>query len=65
MLYADSEIAWLGRQAEKFASGRDWPLPIARSEAAAELVRMRSREAAVVLQFQPRSASIPERLPGR
>jgi hypothetical protein len=32
-------------------------LPVARSEAAAELVRMRTRKPAVVLQFRPRSAT--------
>lgn len=41
MLYSESESAWLARRAEQIASERGWPLPIARSEAEAELVRSR------------------------
>ena len=42
MLYSDSETAWLNLRADKIAEERGWPLPIARSEAAAEMVRMRT-----------------------
>jgi hypothetical protein len=41
MLYSDSEKAWLERRAETISEERGWPLPIARSEAAGEMVRMR------------------------
>lgn len=58
MLYSDSETAWLDRRAAKIAEGRDWPLPIARSEAEAELVRMQSRKSAVVLRFPPQFRAI-------
>ena len=57
MLYSDSETAWLNWRAEKISEERGWPLPIARSEACAELVRMRTRKPAVVLQFR----SVPPR----
>jgi hypothetical protein len=58
MLYSDSETAWLNLRAEKIAAERGWPLPIARSEAAAEMVRMRTREPAPVLQFRLRFSPI-------
>ena len=51
MLYSDSENAWLDWRAEKIADERGWPLPIAPSEACAELVRMQTRKPAVVQQF--------------
>jgi hypothetical protein len=41
MLYSDSEKAWLERRAETISEERGWPLPIGRSEAAGEMVRMR------------------------
>ena len=63
MRYSDSEAAWLERRAEKIARERGWPVPIARSEAAAELVRMQTRTPAVVLDLRPRSATIPGLLP--
>jgi len=44
--------AWLDRRAAKIAKERGWPLPIARSEAAAEMVRMRTRKPGVLLQFR-------------
>ena len=50
MLYSDCERAWIEHRAVKFAAERGWPLPIARSEAAAELVRMRTRKPASVLR---------------
>ena len=51
MRYDDSEHAWLDRRAADIARETDWPLPIARSEAAAQLTRGRhsGRVAAVVL----------------
>ena len=58
MLYSESETAWLKWRAEKISEERGWPLPIARSEAAAEMVRMRTRKPAVVLPFRPRSEII-------
>lgn len=42
VLYSESESAWLALRAEKIAEEQGWPLPIARSEAAAELVRTRA-----------------------
>jgi hypothetical protein len=49
VLYPDPGTAWLNLRAEKIAEERGWPLPIARSEAAAEKVRMRTPKPAVVL----------------
>lgn len=55
MLYSESEHAWLDRRAEKIARERGWPLPIARSEAAAELARGRaSGHTAQVLRLRAR-----------
>ena len=51
MLYSESETAWLDLRAEKIAEERGWPLPIARSEAAAELVRSRSSGRSVVVDM--------------
>lgn len=48
------ETAWLNLRAEKIAEERGWPLLIARSEACAELVRMRTRKPGVVLPFRAR-----------
>jgi hypothetical protein len=56
MLYSGSEKAWLHWRAESPAKGAG-PLPIAKSEAAAEMVRMRTRKPAATLPFRPRSAS--------
>ena len=53
MLYSDSEAAWLDRRAEKIAEERGWPLPIARSEAAADMVRMRTRKACCCAAVSP------------
>lgn len=41
MIYDSSESAWLTRRAERIAEDRGWPLPVARSEAEAELTRSR------------------------
>jgi hypothetical protein len=49
MLYSDSEKVWLDWRAEKISERTGWPEPIAWSEAAAELVRMRQRPACKVL----------------
>lgn len=52
MLYSESESAWLTLRADKIAQEHGWPLPIARSEAAAELVRNRaSGHCALVIAF--------------
>lgn len=65
MLYSESEKAWLARRAEKIARERGWPLPIARSEAEAELVRLRQRgRCAAVLHFRRREPNQePTRVP--
>jgi hypothetical protein len=57
MLYSGSEKAWMDWRAEKISDERGWPLSIAKSEAAAEMVRMRTRKPAATLPFRPRSAS--------
>lgn len=57
MLYSESEMAWLDRRAVEVAEPTGWPVPIARSEAAAELVRMRQRPAGRVV-FAERRRSI-------
>jgi hypothetical protein len=44
----------LDLRAEKIAEERGWPLPIARSEAAAEMVRMRERPACKVVVLAER-----------
>ena len=51
MRYDDSEHAWLDRRAAEIARETGWPLPIARSEAAAQLTRGRrsGRAAGVIL----------------
>ena len=51
MRYDDSEHRWLDRRAAEIARETGWPLPIARSEAAAQLARGRrsGRAAGVVL----------------
>lgn len=51
MLYSESEHAWLDRRALLIAKRTGWALPIARSEAAAEMVRLRERPACPILQF--------------
>lgn len=52
MIYSESESAWLNRRADKIVDERGWPLPIARSEAEAELTRTRlSGSSAVVLRL--------------
>ena len=60
MLYSDSETAWLNRRAEKISEERGWPLPIARSEAGAELARGRSSgKVASVTILADRSRELP------
>jgi hypothetical protein len=54
MIYSESETAWLDWRAELIAERTDWPLPIARSEAAAEMVRMRTRPACKVVALAER-----------
>jgi hypothetical protein len=56
MLYSESERAWLERRAAQIAEDRGWPLPIAESEAAPELVRMLARKPAVVVQLRKDNA---------
>jgi hypothetical protein len=46
----------LDRRAEKIAEERGWPLPIARSEAAAEMVRMRTQSLLLCCDFARDSA---------
>src|SRR5690606_31854628 len=58
MLYSESETAWLNCRAEKIARARGWPLPIARSEAAAEMVRMRQRPACKVIMLAERAVEV-------
>ncbi len=54
-IYTDSEKAWIERRARKIAKETGWPLPIARSEAMAELVRMRQRPKGAVLPLRDKS----------
>lgn len=42
MIYDRSEASWLERRAANIANARGWPLPVARSEAEAELIRSRA-----------------------
>lgn len=60
MIYSESEAAWLDRRAEKIARERGWPLPVARSEAEAELSRGRASGcSARVLRLSGGSPSAP------
>jgi hypothetical protein len=51
-IFTDSERAWLNRRARKIASETGDPLPIAFSTAMAELVRLRSRPKAAVVELR-------------
>ncbi|MEX2125490.1 MAG: hypothetical protein WD795_16475 [Woeseia sp.] len=42
MIYSEPEATWLDLRAAKIAEERGWPLPVARAEAAADLVRSRA-----------------------
>jgi hypothetical protein len=53
MLYSESETAWLNWRADKIAKQRGWPLPIARPEAALELLRMRTARPLLFCHFEP------------
>jgi hypothetical protein len=62
MLYSESERAWLDRRAVEVAERAGWPQPIARSEAAAEMVRMRQRPICKVLvlaEWRARAVRLP------
>lgn len=63
MLYSESEKAWLNRRAEKIARERGWPLPTARSDAEAELVRLRAPGRSTDVVSFPRSAQELPRVP--
>lgn len=54
MIYSESETAWLDRRALEVQARTGWPLPIARSEAAAEMVRMRERPTCPVIKLAAR-----------
>lgn len=60
MIYSDNETFWLNRRAQLIAERTGWPLPIARSEAGAELVRMRQRPACEVVVLAERQRRITE-----
>lgn len=49
MIFSESEEAWLKRRAEKIARENGEPLPIARSIAMRELVRMQQNPKAEVV----------------
>ena len=49
MHYSRDEEDWLDRKAAEIARQTGWPLPIARAEAQAELVRIRERSKAKVI----------------
>lgn len=54
MLYDESEQRWLDHRAAEIAAERGWPLPVAHSEAQAELTRSRhSGRSAAVIAFKP------------
>lgn len=50
-IYNDSEKEWLNRRARKIAHETGVPLPIARSAAMAELVRLREKPKADVVEL--------------
>jgi hypothetical protein len=51
MYYSESEEAWLELRAKKIAEETDCPLPVARSEAMAQLVRNRAMPKASVTEL--------------
>jgi hypothetical protein len=53
VLYSATEKAWLDRRAVKIAENRGWPLPIARSEAAAEMVECGLESPLLCCRFEP------------
>jgi hypothetical protein len=50
-IFSDSENEWLERRARKIARETGVPLPIARSAAMAELVRLREKPKADVVEL--------------
>ena len=54
MRFSESEEAWIDRRAEKFARELGLTLPIARSEAIAELLRLQRKKKAEVIELKSR-----------
>ena len=52
MHYSRDEEGWLDRKAREISRETGWPLPIARAEARAELVRIRQHPKANVIPIQ-------------
>ena len=52
MHYSRDEEGWIERKAREIARETGWPLPIARAEAQAELVRLQQKPKAEVIPFQ-------------
>ena len=48
MYYSGDEEGWIERKAQEIARDRGWPLPMARSEAIAELRRLQDQPKAPV-----------------
>lgn len=56
MIWSQSEQAWPERRARMISQDKAWPLPVALSEAAAQLVRSKLvGRAAVILPFHKRN----------
>ncbi len=56
-VFSESEWEWIERRAEEICVTAGDPLPFARSAAIADLVRLRRRPKAEILQFRPRPDS--------
>jgi hypothetical protein len=60
MLYSDSETAGVELRSVEFGSESQVAAAYARSEAGAELARLRMRKPAAVLRFRPRAGVIAQ-----
>jgi len=53
-IFTESEQEWLDRRAEKISAETGEPLPMARTQAMVQLVRLKSLPKAQVIQFKRR-----------
>ncbi len=62
-VFSESEWEWIERRAEEIYLVAGDPLPLARSAAIADLVRLRRQPKAQILQFKPRPVPRAENPP--
>lgn len=53
-LFSESEQEWLDRRAEKLSVETGEPLPVARTKAMAQLLRLKHQPKAQIVPFSPR-----------